>query len=169
MATCLPIGIDPNLPCNGCPDPAFISEIMALTVRQPFAALIASGIKTLETRGWQTDYRGPLLICAGKEAHSLYKSYNLNTGTLELGNQSAPAFYQVDFDLFKIEGAAVCTVDLVGVRPFLKGSLVEKDACCDWFPGGFVWELENPRLVEPKPIRGRPGLFKANLIKYRGL
>lgn len=34
----------------------------ALTVRQPWAELIACGRKVLEFRSWQVAYRGPLLI-----------------------------------------------------------------------------------------------------------
>lgn len=37
----------------------------ALTIRQPWASLIALGIKTIETRSWQTRYRGPIAIHAG--------------------------------------------------------------------------------------------------------
>ena len=36
----------------------------ALSVRQPWASLIADGTKTIELRRWKTSYRGPLLICA---------------------------------------------------------------------------------------------------------
>lgn len=36
----------------------------ALSVKPHWAALIASGRKTIETRKWSTSYRGPLLICA---------------------------------------------------------------------------------------------------------
>jgi hypothetical protein len=38
----------------------------ALSVRQPWANMIASGQKTIETRTWPTDYRGDLLICSSK-------------------------------------------------------------------------------------------------------
>jgi hypothetical protein len=31
-----------------------------LTLHQPWASLIAVGAKTIETRPWSTDYRGPL-------------------------------------------------------------------------------------------------------------
>ena len=34
----------------------------ALSVRQPWASLIARGIKTIETRTWPTRYRGELLV-----------------------------------------------------------------------------------------------------------
>jgi len=38
----------------------------ALSVKQPWANLIASGEKTIETREWPTNYRGPLLIVSSK-------------------------------------------------------------------------------------------------------
>lgn len=38
----------------------------ALTIRQPWASLIAHGVKTIETRSWSTKYRGPLAIHAGR-------------------------------------------------------------------------------------------------------
>lgn len=37
-----------------------------LTIKQPWASLIANGYKKYEFRSWQTKYRGPLLIHAGK-------------------------------------------------------------------------------------------------------
>jgi hypothetical protein len=39
----------------------------ALSVKQPWADLIASGQKTIETRNWYTPYRGNILICSSKE------------------------------------------------------------------------------------------------------
>ena len=41
-------------------------QIKALSVRQPWASLIASGKKTIEVRQKRTNYKGPLLICATK-------------------------------------------------------------------------------------------------------
>lgn len=38
----------------------------ALSVRQPWASLIASGQKTIELRSCRTRYRGPILLCASK-------------------------------------------------------------------------------------------------------
>jgi len=38
----------------------------ALSVKQPWANLIAAGEKTIETRTWATDYRGELLIVSSK-------------------------------------------------------------------------------------------------------
>ena len=38
----------------------------ALSVKQPWANLIAAGEKTIETRAWATDYRGPILIVSSR-------------------------------------------------------------------------------------------------------
>jgi hypothetical protein len=38
----------------------------ALSVKQPWASLIAQGKKTIETRSWPTDYRGELLIVSSR-------------------------------------------------------------------------------------------------------
>lgn len=37
----------------------------ALTLHQPWASLVALGVKTVETRGWPTSHRGQLAIHAG--------------------------------------------------------------------------------------------------------
>src|SRR6266576_2450647 len=38
----------------------------ALSIKQPWANLIASGQKTIETREWATTYRGPILLVSSK-------------------------------------------------------------------------------------------------------
>ncbi len=43
-----------------------MSQVKALSVKQPWANLIAAGEKTVETRTWATDYRGPILIVSSK-------------------------------------------------------------------------------------------------------
>lgn len=43
----------------------------AITLTQPWATLIAIGAKRIETRGWPTQYRGPLLIHAAKGLASI--------------------------------------------------------------------------------------------------
>ena len=68
----------------------------ALSVRQPWAELIASGKKRIEYRSWSTDYRGPLCIVAslGVDADDMHK---IRGATI-------------------VRGAVVCVVDLVDVR-----------------------------------------------------
>ena len=42
----------------------------ALSLRQPWASLIADGRKTIETRTWRTRYRGPLAIHASARPYA---------------------------------------------------------------------------------------------------
>jgi hypothetical protein len=39
----------------------------AITIKQPYASLIVEGIKDIENRTWKTNYRGKILIHAGKD------------------------------------------------------------------------------------------------------
>lgn len=47
----------------------------AITLEQPFASLVSIGAKTIETRPWSTDYRGPLAIHAADIATQVVDSY----------------------------------------------------------------------------------------------
>lgn len=140
----------------------------AISIQQPFAALIATGQKRLEIRTWQTDYRGQLLICAGAKSHSLLDFYDFKSEILGLLNNSAKSRFHVKKELAFAFGKAICVVDLVGVRQFKKGNVMENDACIDWYPGAFAWELENPRMIESFDVKGKLRLFQVNdiLIKF---
>jgi activating signal cointegrator 1 len=41
--------------------------VKTLSLLQPWATLVVTGAKRIETRSWNTDYRGPLLIHASKK------------------------------------------------------------------------------------------------------
>jgi hypothetical protein len=47
--------------------PNELTSLPALSVRQPWASYLASGLKTIELRSWPTRYRGWLWIHAGKK------------------------------------------------------------------------------------------------------
>ena len=53
-----------------------------LTLKQPWATLVAEGIKKYEFRTWKTNYRGKILIHAGvgidKDAMKKFKDLNLD-------------------------------------------------------------------------------------------
>ncbi len=42
-----------------------------ISIRQPWASLIVSGVKDVENRTWSTRYRGPVLIHASQRADSI--------------------------------------------------------------------------------------------------
>lgn len=56
-----------------------------ITIKQPFASLIAAGLKEYEFRTWKTKFRGEILIHAGKgidkKAMEIFKCYNLDYPT----------------------------------------------------------------------------------------
>lgn len=104
-----------------------------LSVRQPWAGLIAAGIKTIELRSWKTNYRGPLVICSARGADPRL--------TGEHGDGP--------------RGAALCLVDLVDCRPAVPG-----DTRRSIHPAyGYAWVLENVRPIDPTPILGRLNFF----------
>ena len=57
-----------------------------ITIRQPWAHLIARGSKNIENRTWQTSYRGPVLIHASLNINrALCRKYRLSPDSLERG------------------------------------------------------------------------------------
>lgn len=56
-----------------------------ITIKQPFASLIAARLKEYEFRTWKTKFRGEILIHAGKgidkKAMEKFKCYNLDYPT----------------------------------------------------------------------------------------
>lgn len=107
----------------------------ALSVRQPWASLIASGRKTVELRSWSTKYRGPVLILAGT---GIWRGTEHPIGP---------------------RGVSLCIVDLVDVR---QATREDAEAACIVPPEGFglAWELRNPRPVKMLPVKGKLGLYR---------
>ena len=110
--------------------------LYSLSVKQPFASQIAIGKKTIEWRSKPFKYRCDLVICA-----SASPKPKTPTG------QPLPT------------GCAIAIVTVVDCRPFTKADLAA--ACClDYLeyiygpPTGWAWILENPREVEPVPVKG---------------
>ena len=62
--------------------------VKALTIREPWASLIVNGYKEYEFRSWKTNYRGKILIHAGKGSDKEYldrfKEYDLEYGKGEI-------------------------------------------------------------------------------------
>lgn len=121
----------------------------AISLWQPWASLIAVGLKTYETRSWSTKHRGPLLICSAKKEP-----------------------YEDDLILWESKhplplGKALCVVDLVDCLPteeITSSQIVDGDwRYGDFSPGRFAWKLENVRAFkEPFPVRGAQGLFEVD-------
>ena len=59
----------------------------ALSVTQPWATLIATGQKQIETRSWGTRYRGPLYIHAAKRFPAYASPLQAQVGFSGVGTQ----------------------------------------------------------------------------------
>lgn len=101
----------------------------ALTVRQPWAQLIALGVKSIETRSWSTGYRGPLAVHAGR---ALPPKGDLHIGDYTVmwnGDDTwgmarhRPTYDQSTWVRRLPLGAVVAVADLVDVVPIGGGGL----------------------------------------------
>lgn len=123
----------------------------ALTLTQPWASLVALGLKKVETRSWRTHYRGPLAIHAAKGFP-----------------QAARAFAETERTLDRLppriaRGAVLCIVTLVDCQ------LAEEIASeltgleryyGDYSFGRWAWVFEGePTLFDPVGARGSLGLW----------
>ena len=108
-----------------------------LSIRQPWAHLIVTGIKDIENRTWYPSYRGPLLVHASLTAvdEDFEKAQRL------LGEPLAR-------DQIR-SGGIVGTCDLVGVVTRHQSP---------WFTGPYGFLLANPRALNFVPWKGTFGL-----------
>lgn len=125
----------------------------ALSVRQPWAALLRSGAKKIETRSWSTRYRGPLVICASAgRPTGFYADVARERGVLD-----APL------------GVVMCLVDVFDVRP---GTVEDAAAACADIEVGkeFSWCVRVIAQLDPVPVKGRLNFWEidASLLKVNG-
>ena len=129
-------------------------EYKVITLWQPYATLIATGIKRYETRSWPTDYRGPLLIHAAKRP--------MGTDEMNLINR-----LRNDYPRLKISrnpedyplGAIVCKTELFNCLPAgYPPNFIEK-AVGNWHPFRWAWFLTEIVPLDPIPARGYQGFW----------
>ena len=123
-----------------------------ITIKQPWATLIVEGYKRFEFRSWKTNYRGDILIHAGKgidkEAMERLKKYLPN-----------------EIPLGKIIGKATLT-DCVPMSKDFADMLAKENNdiyTTHSFSRNYGFKLENvEKLDNPIEIRGQLGLWNCN-------
>ena len=116
----------------------------ALCVRQPYATLIARGLKPLEIRTWRTAHRGDLVIAASASYHETALAVMAKFG---LRDEDCP------------RGVILCAVDLVDVRPTTRAD--REPSCWPACDAGFeAFVLERPRALKQRPVRGKLNVFE---------
>jgi hypothetical protein len=124
----------------------------AITLWQPWASLIAFGVKRHETRHWLTNYRGPLAIHASK--------------IVDLAGAPEAlciAVFGRHWASLLPRGAMVAVADIVScpVAANVERRITAADrAAGNFCAGRFAWRLEDVRpLRAPIATMGRQGLF----------
>lgn len=108
----------------------------ALSIMQPWAWLIVHGHKDVENRTWHTNYRGPVLIHAGKK-------FDGEDDEWDWPDIAKPA----EFGMGGIVGQAEI-VDCVASSP------------SPWFRGPYGFVLRNACPLPFRPCRGHLGFFE---------
>lgn len=124
----------------------------ALSLWQPWASLVALGIKRFETRGWSTPHRGPLAIHAARKLAIPVERDSSFDAALAL----VPPGY--DWPLGGVVGVANL-VDCVPTSTARASLSAIEIACGDYGPRRFAWKLEGARVVGPFSCRGELGIF----------
>ncbi len=111
----------------------------ALSIQQPWAWLIVSGIKDVENRNWPTSVRGRVLVHAGK---------TLDTQGLAWVRGRFPHIaLPRDFELGGIVGEAV-----------LVGCVTDHDS--PWYFGPYGFVLREAKPLPFRALRGQLGFFE---------
>ena len=125
------------------------NNIKVLTIKEPWATLIINEYKKYEFRSWKTNYRGKILIHAGKSSdRDIYKfdNYNLNYSCGEIIGE-------------------VELVDCILVDKAFDESLkkINNTIYGSDHTGLYAWKLENAKKYDKKiPIKGQLGLWNYN-------
>lgn len=169
------------VPCHGKKNPNYSNNILdtqrrkmkAITLTQPWATLVAIGAKKIETRSWNTNYRGKLAIhaAAGKYVDD-YLLMKIEPFYTALKNAGIESRLQIPL------GGVIATCDLVsthkvdemdwieGKRGWSKdnyfwGATDQEKSFGDYSVGRYMWFLANVNALEnPIPVRGSLGLWE---------
>lgn len=139
-------------------------QTTALTLYQPWASLMALGLKRIETRSWSTTHRGLLAIHSSRTFHKSQREFARSDIV-----QAALAAASVDPEdalLAWPRGVVLCTVELLDVFstdrivvPQIELGHPEIDFG-DFSPGRFAWNTFSVhRFQRPVYAVGQRGLW----------
>jgi hypothetical protein len=137
------------------------AKLVAISVQQPWAALLVAGVKTVEVRTWATRRRGRVLIHAAKGIDDRPEGWALVT-TPELQQLAA------------LRGGIVGVAELTAcvkyrtAEAFAAAAEAHRNAP-DWFrPGLHGFVFQNPHPIAYHPCPGRTLFFAVEGITLTG-
>jgi ASCH domain len=118
-------------------------RMKALTIKQPWAGLIAAGLKPIENRTWATKYRGPLLIHVSARMP-------IKPAVWDQFREDHPETADIDYEtLLEQCGKIICRVELVDCVPIAR---LPMNLRGHWTAEGPVcWIVRNPVAFEGQP------------------
>lgn len=122
-----------------------------LSLRQPYAELVAAGRKTIETRTWNTNFRGKFLIHASKTI-----------------DEEGSNILSIDSSKL-IKGALIGLAFLYDVKKYNNEQeyVVDKDKhfSVNFSEPKYGFLLEGAKkFKKPIPVRGQLGFFEVNQV-----
>ncbi len=127
---------------------AFANDMTkVLSIRQPWAWLIATGIKDIENRTWETNFRGTFLIHAGKTFD--YEGYEWVISEMGVALRA-----RSQFEVGGIVGEAEI-IDCV------------TSSNSPWFSGPYGFVLRNARPRRFTPLSGKLGFFDVDDVEAK--
>lgn len=136
----------------------------AISLWQPWASLMAIGAKTIETRGWPTSYRGPILIHAAalwnRHLQATCKTEPFRSVMADLGMKP---------DALP-RGALVGSVRISGCARVEHGAQLptraQELAFGNYAPGRWMWHTDAPvKFRSPIPLHGHQRIFRVAYSK----
>lgn len=120
----------------------------AISVRQPWAWLIANGYKPVENRDWRTRYRGPILIHAAK---------TVDPAGYEFVARQLPELFDLIPPPHAIEKGGV-----VGMANLT--DCVDRHLSI-WFFGKYGFVMDDAQTLPFFPAQGQVGLFNIDYLR----
>lgn len=137
----------------------------AISILQPWASLVVHGHKRIETRSWNTKYRGELLIHASKSEYEFRNfPYEFNERVVGFLNKYTLPYGaiigKVNLD-HVIESDKVSLGECFRYGSSKKWSFTEQEISFgDYSPNRFGWLLSDPIVFdEPIPCKGQLGIW----------
>ena len=135
------------------------SSLRGLSMWQPWAGLLAQGIKKFETRPWHTSWKGDVAICSTKGGPSVSDAEAL---LQEMGLDLTDEQHA----LCGIRGCALAVVRFGRIHSSLEmtlSNLVSRQelAMGNYEPGRYAWEVVQAELLRQQyAINGRQRLWR---------
>lgn len=126
----------------------------ALSLTQPYAELIKNGTKTIETRSWETDYRGIIYIHASST--KIPKEIKNNTELMSLTMNKTLDYGMIIcscnlVDCIKMTADYIQDIKLNHYKEYVSGV---------YSPGRYAWVFNNIKVLDnPFKIKGHLGLW----------